>query len=168
MKVKEEKQKASLKTNIQKTKIMASDPITSWQIDGETIETVRDFVFLGSKITADGDCSHEIKRCLIFERKAMINLEGVLKSRDITLPSKVCVHAKSLQSCPALCNSVDYSLLGSSLHGILHARILEWVAISFYRGIFPTQGSNPHLLRLLHWQAGSLPLVPPGKPRAYS
>ena len=90
MKVKEESEKAGLKLNIQKTKIMASDPITSWQIDGETLETVTDFIFLGSKITADGDCSHEIKRCLSLGRKAMTNLDSILKSRDITLPTKVC------------------------------------------------------------------------------
>ena len=87
--VKEESEKVGLKLNIQKTKIMASSPITSWQIDGETMETVRDFIFLGSKITADGDCSHEIKRCLLLERKAMTNLDNILKSRDITLPTKV-------------------------------------------------------------------------------
>ena len=87
MKVKEESEKAGLKLNIRKTKIMASGPITSWQIDGETIETVRDFIFLGSKITADGDCSHEIKRCLLLGRKALTNLESILKSRDITLPT---------------------------------------------------------------------------------
>ena len=89
MKVKEESEKAGLKLNIQKTKIMTSGPITSWQIDGETIETVTDFIFLGSKITADGDCSHEIKRCLLFGRKAMTNLDSILKSRDITLPTNV-------------------------------------------------------------------------------
>ena len=89
MKVKEESEKVGLKLNIQKTKIMASCPITSWQIDGETVETVSDFIFLGSKITADGDCSHEIKRCLLLGRKAMINLDSILKSRDITLPTKV-------------------------------------------------------------------------------
>ena len=89
MKVKEESEKAGLKLNIQKTKIMASGPITSWQIDGETVETVRDFIFLGSKITADGDCSHEIKRCLLLGRKAMTNLGSIFKSRDITLPTKV-------------------------------------------------------------------------------
>ena len=90
MKVKEESEKVGLKLNIQKTKIMASSPITSWQIDGETVETVRDFIFLGSKITADGDCSHEFKRCLVLGRKAMTNLDSILKSRDITLPTKVC------------------------------------------------------------------------------
>ena len=88
MKVKEEGEKVGLKLNIQKTKIMASNPITSWQIDGETMETVTDFLFLDSKITADGDCSHEIKRCLFLRRKAMTNLDSVLKSRDIALPTK--------------------------------------------------------------------------------
>ena len=89
MKVKEESEKADLKLNIQKTKIMASGPITSWEIDGEIMETVRDFTFLGSKITAHGDCSHEIKRHLLLGRKAMTNLDSILKSRDITLPTKV-------------------------------------------------------------------------------
>ena len=89
MKVKEESDKAGLKLNIQKTKIMVSGPITSWQIDGETVETVTDFILGGSKITADGDNSHEIKRCLPLGRKAMINLDSILKSRDITLPTKV-------------------------------------------------------------------------------
>ena len=89
MKMKEESGKVGLKLNIQKTKIMASSPITSWQIDGETMETVRDFIFLGSKISADGDCSHEIKRCLLLGRKAMVNLDSILKSRDITLQTKV-------------------------------------------------------------------------------
>ena len=91
MKVKEESEKVGLKFNIQKTKIMASDPITSWEIDGETVETVSDFIFLGSKITADGNCSHEIKRCLLLGRKVMTNLDSILKSRDITLPTKVCL-----------------------------------------------------------------------------
>ena len=88
MKVKEESEKAGLKLNIQKTKIMASGPITSWQIDGETVETVTDFYFLGSQITADGDCSHEIKRHLLLGRKVMTNLDSILKSRDVTLPTK--------------------------------------------------------------------------------
>ena len=91
MKVKEESEKVGLKLNIQKTKIMASSPITSWQIDGVTTETVRDFIFLGSKIPADGDCSHEIKRRLLLGRKAMTNLDSILKSRDITLPTEVCL-----------------------------------------------------------------------------
>ena len=89
LKVKEESEKVGLKLNIQKTKIKASGPITPWEIDGETVETVSDFIFLGSKITADGDCSHEIKRCLLLGRKVMTNLDSILKNRDITLPAKV-------------------------------------------------------------------------------
>ena len=91
MRVKEESEEAGLKLNIQKTKIMASNPITSWQIEGGKVETVTDCIFLGSKITADGDCSHEIKRHLLLGRKAMINIDNILKSRDITLPTKVCL-----------------------------------------------------------------------------
>ena len=91
MKVKEESERVGLKLNIQKMKIMASGPITSWQIDGETVETVSYFILLGSKITADGDCSHEIKICLLLEKKVMTNLDGILKSRDITLLTKVCL-----------------------------------------------------------------------------
>ena len=91
IKVKEESEKVGLKLNIQKTKIMASCPITSWQIDGETMESVSDFIFVGSKITADGDCSHKIKRCLLPGRKAMTNLDSILKNRDITLLTKVCL-----------------------------------------------------------------------------
>ena len=91
MKVKEESEKVGLKLNIQKTKIMGSGPITSWQIDGETVETVSDFIFLDSKITADGDCSHESKKCLLLGRKIMTNPDSILKSRDITLPTKVCL-----------------------------------------------------------------------------
>ena len=91
MKVKKESKKAGLKFNIQKVKIMASDPNTAWQIDGETMEIVRDFIFLGSKITADGDCSHEVKRRLLLGRKAMTNLDILLKSKDITLLTKVCI-----------------------------------------------------------------------------
>ena len=134
---------------------MASGPINSWQIDGETMETVADFIFLGSQITADIDCSHEIKRCLLLRRKAMTNLDGILKSRDITLLTKVCLvkamaflvvmygceswtiktaaaaAAKSLQSCLTLCDPLDGSPRGSTVPGILQARTLEWVAISF-------------------------------------
>ena len=91
MKVKEESEKPGLKLSIQKTKIMASGPIPSWQIDGETMETVTDYIFLGSKITADGDCSHEIKRRLLLGRKAMTNLDSILKTKDVTLPTKVCL-----------------------------------------------------------------------------
>ena len=89
MKVNEERETVGLKLNIQKSKITASDPITSWQIDGETMETITDFIFLGSKITADGDCSHEIKRCLLLGRKVMTNPDSIFKSRDVTLPTKV-------------------------------------------------------------------------------
>jgi len=89
LKVKEESEKVGLKLNIEKTKIMASSPITSWKIDGETVETVADFIFLGSKITTDGDCSREIKRCLLLGRKVMSNLDSILRSRDITLPTKI-------------------------------------------------------------------------------
>ena len=91
MKVKEESEKVGVKLNIQKTKIMESGPITSWQRDGETVETMANFIFLSSKITADGDCSHEIKRCLLLGRKVMTNLDTILKSRDITLPTKFCL-----------------------------------------------------------------------------
>ena len=91
MKVKEEREKIGLKLNIQKTKIMASGPISSWQIDGEKMETVSEFIFLGTKITADGDCSHVIKRCLLLGRKVMTNLDSILESRDISLPTKICL-----------------------------------------------------------------------------
>ena len=91
MKVKEESKKAGINLNIQKTKIMASSPIASWQIDGQTMETMTDFIYLGSKITADADCNHEIKRCLLLGRKVMTNLDSILKSRDITLPTNVCI-----------------------------------------------------------------------------
>ena len=116
MKVKGESEKVGLKLNIQKTKIMASGPITSWEIDGETVETVSDFVFWGSKITADGDCNHEIKRHLLLGRKVVTNLAAA---------------AKSLQSCPTLCDPIDGSPPGSPSPGILQARTLEWVDISF-------------------------------------
>ena len=134
-------------------KIMASGLITSGEIDGETVETVSDFIFGGSKITADGDCSNEIKRCLLLRRKVITNLNSILKSRGITLPTKVrlvkamvfpvvmygceswtvkkaAAAAKLLQSCPTLCNPIDGSPPGSTIPGILQARTLEWVAIS--------------------------------------
>ena len=155
MKVKEESESLDLKLNIQKTKIMASGPITSWQIDGETVKTVSDFIFGGSKITADGYCSHEIKRRLLLGRKVVTNLDSIFKSRDITLPTKVhlvkamvfpvvmygceswtikkatAAAAKSLQSCPTLYDPIDGSPPGSPVPGILQARTLEWVAIAF-------------------------------------
>ena len=99
MKVKEETEKVGLKLNIQKTKIMASGPITSWEIDGETVATVSDFIFLGSKITAEGDCSHEIKGRLLLGRKVMTNIDNLFKSRDITLPTKVCLVKAMVFSC---------------------------------------------------------------------
>ena len=120
MKVKEEREKAGLKLNIQKTKIMASGPIISWQIDREAMETVTDFIFLGSKITAGGDCSHEIKRPLLLGRKTMTNLDSILKCRDITLLTKVlycAVLCLVAWSCPTLCGPVDCSPPGSSVHG---------------------------------------------------
>ena len=108
MKVKEESEKADLKLNIQKTKIMASGPITSWQIDGETMETVTDFIFGGSKITADGDCSHEIKRHLFLGRKVMTNLDSLLKNRDITLPTKV--HLKAMVFPVVMCGCESWTI----------------------------------------------------------
>ena len=105
MKMKEESQRVGLKLNIKKTKIMASGPITSWQIDGETMETVRDFILGGYKITTDGDCSHEIKRHLLLGRKATPNLESILKSRDITLPTKVCLVKATV--CPVVMYGCD-------------------------------------------------------------
>ena len=121
MKVKEESEKVGLKLNIQKTKIMASGPITSWEIDGESVETVSDFIFLGSKITADGDCSHEIKRRLLLGRKVMITLDSILKSRDITLPTKVhLVRSDQIRSvaqlCPTLCDPMNRSTPGLPVH----------------------------------------------------
>ena len=159
MKVKKESEKVGLKLNIQKTKIMASGPITSWEIDGETVETVSDFIFLGSKITADGDCSHEIKRCLLLGRKVMINLLLLLSrfscvrlcatpqtaahqappslgfSRQehwsgLPFPSPM-RESEVAQSCPTPSDLMDCSLPGSSVHGIFQARVLEWGAIAF-------------------------------------
>ena len=146
MKVREESEKVGLKLNIQKTKVLASGPITSWQIGGETMETVTDFIFLGSKMTADGDFSHEIKRCLLLGRKSMTKLDSVLKSRDITFLTDVrivkgmvfpvimygCeswtitkyVHAELLLFCPTLCDPMDCNQPGFSVHGIFQVRIL--------------------------------------------
>ena len=109
MKVKEESEKVGLKLNIQKTKVMASGPITSWQVDGETVETVRDFVFLGSKITADCDCSHEIKRHLLVGRKVVTNLDNILKSRDIILPTKIHL-AKAIVFPVVMCGCVSWTI----------------------------------------------------------
>ena len=114
MKVKEESERVGLKLNIQKTKIMASGPITSWEIDGKTVETVADLILGGSKITADGDCSHEIKRCLLLGRKVMTNLDSVLKSKDITLPTKIHV-AKAIREGNG--NPLQYSCLENPIDG---------------------------------------------------
>ena len=109
MKAKEESEKSGLKVNIQETKIMASGPITSWQIDEKAVETVTVFIFLGSKITADGDCSHEIKRCLLLARKAMTNLESILESRDITLLRKVCL-VKAMVFPAVMCGCASWTI----------------------------------------------------------
>ena len=122
MKVKEDSEKVGLKLNIQKTKMMASGPITSWEIDGETVETVADFIFWGSKITADGDCSHEIKRCLLLGRKVMTNLDSIFKSRDITLPTK-------------------FRLVKAMVFPV----VMYGCSLSLLQGIFPTKGLNPSL-----------------------
>ena len=119
MKVKEESEKVGLKLNIQKTKIMTSGPITSWQIDGETVETVSDFIFLGSKITADGDCSHEVKRCLLLGRKVMTNLDSVLKSRDITLSTKV--HLVKAMVLPVVMYGCDSWIIKKAEHQRIYA-----------------------------------------------
>ena len=148
MKVKEESEKVGLKLNIQKIKIFTSGRITSWQIDGKTMETVSDFIFVGSQITADGDCSHEIKGHLLLGRKVMTKVDSIFKSRDITLPNKVhlvkpmvfpvvmygcaAAAAKLLQSRLTLCNPIYGSPPGSAIPGILQARTLEWVAIAFF------------------------------------
>ena len=119
MKVKEESEQSGLKLNIQKMKIMASDPITLWQIDRETKETVTDFIFFGSKITADGDCSHEIKRCLLFGRKAMTNLDSILKSRDITLPTNV--HLVKAMVFPLVMYGCESWIIKKAEHGRIDA-----------------------------------------------
>ena len=119
MKVKEESEKVDLTLNIQKTKIMASSPITSWQTDGEAMETVTDFIFLGSKITADGDCSHEVKRCLLLGRKVMTNLDSVLKSRDITLSTKV--HLVKAMVLPVVMYGCDSWIIKKAEHQRIYA-----------------------------------------------
>ena len=118
MEVKEESDKIGLKLNVQKTKIMASSPITSWQVDGETMETVTDLIFWGSKITADGDCSHEIKRYLLLGRKVMTNLDSILKSRDITLPTKVCL-VKAIVFPIVMCGCKSWTIKKASAEELL-------------------------------------------------
>ena len=142
MKVKVESEKAGLKLNIQKTKIMASGPITSWQIDGGTMETVTDFIFLGSKITADSDCSHEIKRRLLLGRKAMTNLDSILKSRDITLPPKVCL-VKAIVFPVAMCGCENWTIKKAE-----HQRIdaFEWCWRRLLRVPWTARRSNHSIL----------------------
>ena len=145
MKVKEESEKVGLKSNIQKTKIMAFDPITSWQIDGETVETVADFIFLGSKITADGDCSHEIKRRLLLGRKVMTNLDSILKSRDFTLPTKVCL-VKAMVF-PVVIYGCESSTLKKAEHGRTDAFEL-WCWRRLLRVPWTARRSNQSILKI--------------------
>ena len=144
MKVKEESEKAVLKLNIQKTKIMASSPITSWQIDRETLETVADFIFWGSKITADGDCSHEIKRCLVLGRKVMTNLDSILKSRDITLPTKV--HLVKAMVFPVITYGYE-SWTIKKVEGQRMDAFELWCWISLLRAPWTARRSNQSILK---------------------
>ena len=143
-KVKEESQKAGLKLNLQKTKIMASGPITSWQIDGETVETVTDFIFLGSKITADGDCSHEIKRCLLLGRKVITNLDSTLKSRNITLPIKVRL-VKAMVS-PVVMNGCGNRIIKKAEHRRIDA-FEQWCWRRLFRVPWTARTSNQSILK---------------------
>ena len=144
MKVKKESEKVGLKLNIQKTKIMASSPITLWQIDGETMEIVTDFIFLGSKITADGDCSHEIKRRLLLGRKAMTNLDSILKSRDITLPTKV--HIVKAMVFPVVMYGCESWTIKKAEHRSIDAFKL-WCWRRFLRVPWTTRRSNQSILK---------------------
>ena len=144
MKVKEESEKIGLKLNIQKTKIMASGPITSWQIDGETRETVTEFIFLGSKITANGDYSHEIQRCLLLGRKAMTNLDGILKSRDITLPTKV--HLVKAMVFPVVMNGCESWTIKKAEHWRIDA-FEVWCWRRLLRVPWTARRSNQSLLK---------------------
>ena len=144
MKVKEESEKAGLNLNIQKTKIMTSGPITSWQIDGETMETVKNFIFLGSKITADGDCSHEIKRSLLIGRKAMTNLDSILKSRDITLPTKV--HIFKAMVFPVVIYGYESWTIKKAEHQRIDAFEL-WCSRRLLRVPWTTRRSNQSILK---------------------
>ena len=149
MKVKEESEKVGLKLNIQKTKIMASGPITSWQIDGATVETVSDFIFLDSKITADGDCSHEIKRCLLLGRKVMTNLDSILKSRDINLPTKICllkamVFPVVMYGCESwTIKKAEQQRADAFELGCWRFLRVPWTAKRSNLSTFPTKGNQP-------------------------
>ena len=144
MKVKEESEKVGLNLNIQKTKIMASGPITSWEIDGETVEKVSDFIFLGSKITADGDCSHEIKRCLLFRRKVMTNLDGILKSTDITLPTKV--HLVKAMVFPVVMYRCESWTVKKAEHRRIDA-FQRWCWRRLFRVLWTARRSNQSILK---------------------
>ena len=144
MKVKEESEKAGLKLNIQKTKIMVSGPMTSWEIDGETVETVADFIFLGSKITADGDCSHEIKRHLLLGRKVMANLDSIFKSRDITLPTKV--HLVKAMVFPVVMYGCESWIIKKAEHGRIDAFEL-WCWRRLLRVFWTARISNQSTLK---------------------
>ena len=153
MKVKEESEKVDLKLNIQETKITASSPITSWQIDGEAIETVRDFIFLGSKITADGDLSHEIKRCLLLGRKVMTNLDSILKSRDITLPTKVRL-VKAMLFPVVMYGCVSWAIKKAEYQRIDAFEL--WCWRRFFRVTWTARRSNQSILKEIspdiHWK----------------
>ena len=156
MKVKEESEKVGLKLSIQKTKIMASDSIISWEIDGETVETVSDFIVLGSKITADGDCRHEIKRCFLLGRKVMTNLDSILKSRDITLSTKVQISSQGDGFSTSHVWRILQARILDMTERLTHTHILEWFAIPFSRDL-PNPGIKPRSPPL---QADSLPSEP--------
>ena len=144
MKLKKESEKVGLKLNIQKTKIMASSPITSWEIDGETVETVSDFIFLGSKITADGDCSHEIKRHLFLERKVMTNLDSKLKNRHITLPTKVCID-KAIVFPVVMCGWESWTTKKAECQRTDAFKLWCWRRL--FRVLWPARRSNQSILK---------------------
>ena len=148
MKVKVESEKVGLKLNIQKTKIMASGPITSWEIDGETVETVSDFIFLCSKITVDGDCSHEVKRCLLLGRKVMTNLDSIFKSRDITLPTKV--HLVKAMVFPVVMYGCESWTIKKPEHPIIDA-FDQWCWRRLLRVPWTARRSNHSVLNI-HWK----------------
>ena len=145
MKVKEESEKVDLKLNIQKTKIMASGPISSWEIDGETVEPVRDFILGGTKITADGDCSHEIKRHFLLGRKVMINLDSILKSRDITLPTKVCL-VKAMVFPVVMCGCESWTIMKAEHRRIDAFELWSWRRL--LRVPWTTSRSNQSILKI--------------------
>ena len=165
MKVKIENEKVGLKPNIQKMKIMASGPITSWERDGETVETASDFIFLGSKITVDDDCSHEIKRCLLLGRKVMTNLDSIFKSRDITLPAKVCP-VKAMAFLVVMYGCENWTIAYQALPSMGFSRQECWSELPFpFPGDLPDPGIEPGSPAL---RADALPSEPAGKPQRVS